>query len=369
VQTTLPPLFVAAHGTRLRLASSQVVVERVDGTRMQLPIEQIGGVVVLGRGVDCSSGLMLALAERGRATVFLGAAGEVTGLFSHPCAPRGRALEARAAQHAIERARRADGSAAELPRRVARGVLNEKLLAIEAILAQHDRSHADVDLTEPRRTVADFRARIAANADDIDQLRGIEGAASAAYWQAMPALFRGGLTTARRTRRPPRDECNAALSFGYALLLGEMCAAIALEGLEPALGVLHPPDDSGARPSLALDLMEPWRHAVIDRLVLRAANRRELGVLHFEKTTDEGGEPVVMLNADGRREFLSLYSQAMQSGCGAGGGTVRGALFRAVRAHAELIISAAEGPTAMSQDDRATRPTVAAATGASPDQA
>ena len=315
---------------------------------MQLPIEQIGGLVVLGRGVDCSSGLMLALAERGRATVFLGAAGEVTGLFSHPCMPRGRALDARAAQHAIERARRAGGAAAEVPRRAASGVLNEKLLAMEAILAQHDRSHSDVDLAEPRRAVAELRARVTANADDIDQLRGIEGAASATYWQAMPALFRGGLTTTRRSRRPPRDECNAALSFGYALLLGELCAAVVLEGLEPALGVLHPPDDAGARPSLALDLMEPWRHAVIDRLVLRAANRRELGTMHFEKTTDRGGEPVVLLNAEGRREFLALYSQAMQSRCAAGGGTVRDALFRSVRAYADWVVSHAPSPVCVS---------------------
>lgn len=346
MQTSLSPLFVAAHGTRLRYSNSQVVVERTDGTRTQFPVEQLGGIVVLGRGVDCASGLMLALAARGRATVFVGAGGETTGVFVHPGIARGRALEARAAQHEIERERRCLGAAAPRAVRIARHVIGEKLMAIEAVLAQHDRSHSDVDLGEPRRSIAELRARLP-QAESVDAVRGFEGSASATYWQAMPALFRGELTTTRRTRQPPRDECNAALSFGYALLLGEICAAIALEGLELALGVLHTPDEAGARPALALDLMEPWRHALIDRLVLRAANRRELRPAHFERVDDGPGGPAVLLNEDGRREFLSLYSQAMQSVCGEAG-TVRDALAQSVRAHADQVTSLASAPEPVS---------------------
>lgn len=346
MQTTPSPLFVAAHGTRLRLSNGQIVVERTDGIRTQLPIEQVGGIVAIGRGVDCSSALLLALAERGRATVFIGAGGETTGVFTHPGVVRGRALEARAAQHAIERQRGVLGASAPGAVRLARRLVDEKLLAIDAVLAQHDRSHADVDLGEPRRSIADLRDRLA-HADSVDAVRGLEGSASATYWQAIPALFRGELTTTRRTRRPPRDECNAALSFGYALLLGEVCAAVALEGLEPALGVLHTPAEAGTRPALALDLMEPWRHAVIDRLVIRAANRRELRPTHFERLNDETGEPAFSLNDDGRREFLALYSQAMQSGCGEAG-TVRDALVRSVRAYADRVIFQASAPECVS---------------------
>ena len=72
------------------------------------------------------------------------------------------------------------------------------------------------------------------------------------------------------------------------------------------LGLLHPPQ--AHRPSLALDLIEPLRHAIIDRLVVRATNRRELTAQHFEAR--DGG---VFLNVDGRRAFLHLYAHAMAS--------------------------------------------------------
>ncbi len=326
---THSPLIVAAQGTRLRLANNQILIERADGARTHVPIEQVGGLIAIGRGVDCTTPLLLALAERGRATVFLGFGGEPDGVLAPPVPARGLALATRAAQHAIESERARLGASAPTAARIAARIVREKCLAMESLLAQHDRSHDDVDLAGPRGAIAARRAQIDI-APDIDAIRGLEGAATAAYWQALPALFRGELATSRRTRRPPQDECNAALSFGYALAVGEISAMLALEGLEPALGVLHPLDHS-QRPALALDLVEPWRHALVDRLVLRAANRGELRATHFERR--DGG---VLLNADGRRTFLSLYANAMQADAG-DGSTVRARMAESVRAHAAAL--------------------------------
>ncbi len=53
---------------------------------------------------------------------------------------------------------------------------------------------------------------------------------------------------------------------------------------DPYLGFLHQVDYG--RPSLALDLLEPFRHPVADRLVLTTVNHKRIGPEDFQ----DGGE-------------------------------------------------------------------------------
>jgi CRISPR-associated protein Cas1 len=69
-----------------------------------------------------------------------------------------------------------------------------------------------------------------------------------------------------RSRRPPRDNMNALLSFLYTLLTYEAASALEAVGLDPYVGFLHA--DRPGRPSLALDLMEELRPVFADRLAL-----------------------------------------------------------------------------------------------------
>lgn len=105
---------------------------------------------------------------------------------------------------------------------------------------------------------------------DLDVVRGWEGAA-AAYFEAFGEMNRSGLPFHGRSRRPPKDPVNAMLSFGYSLVLAEVRGYIEAHGLDPHIGFLH--RDRYGRPSLALDLLEPYRPS-IDRMVLRCINNR-----------------------------------------------------------------------------------------------
>ncbi len=104
-----------------------------------------------------------------------------------------------------------------------------------------------------------------------ESLRGLEGQAVAAYFRAYSSMFRRSLGFPKRSRRPPQDPVNAALSLGYALLFGEALAVIAPVGFDPYLGFLHAPEYG--RCSLALDLMEEFRAAIVDRLALTLFRR------------------------------------------------------------------------------------------------
>ena len=145
---------------------------------------------------------------------------------------------------------------------------------------------------------------------DLDALRGLEGNAARAYFAAFVLMVRAdrrAFAPAGRSRRPPRDRANALLSFCYALLRAECEAALEGVGLDPQVGYLHALRPG--RPALALDLMEELRPAIIDRLVLRMINKRQIRPEHFETTP--GG--AVSLNEAGRRTTLAAYQKRKES--------------------------------------------------------
>ena len=153
--------------------------------------------------------------------------------------------------------------------------------------------------------VAEALAR-AEGALELERLRGAEGEGSRAYFQGLARLL-GPYGFGGRTRRPPRDPVNAALSYGYALLLGRVLVAVRLAGLHPEVGFLH----AGGRrsPALALDLMEEFRVPVVDQVVLSAFRRGLLTPSHAEAR--EGG---VYLNEEGRRRLIQLFEERLLEG-------------------------------------------------------
>ena len=143
--------------------------------------------------------------------------------------------------------------------------------------------------------------REAGAAADVQELMGVEGAASARYFACVSALLPEEMRFTARSRRPPLDLPNAALSYAYAILLGECVGALLAAGLEPSLGVLHSSTDK--RPSLALDLMEEFRPLLVDRTVVALLRTGRLRVEHAVPSPDGEG---VWLSRDGRRRWWTV---------------------------------------------------------------
>ena len=149
--------------------------------------------------------------------------------------------------------------------------------------------------------------RSLAGARTLDEVMGIEGACSNAYFDALPACVPADVTFDGRSRRPPRDLPNAALSYGYAILLSECVGALHAAGLEPTLGIAHAPTDK--RPSLALDLMEQFRPLLVDQTVIALLRTRKLRPEHGVVEAEAGG---VWLGGDGKRILVDAYEAACQ---------------------------------------------------------
>ena len=150
-----------------------------------------------------------------------------------------------------------------------------------------------------RRSLADART--------LDEIMGIEGACSNAYFDALSGCVPADVTFDGRSRRPPRDLPNAALSYGYAILLSECVGALHAAGLEPSLGIAHAPTDK--RPSLALDLMEQFRPLLVDQTVMALLRTRKLRPEHGVVEAEAGG---VWLEADGKKILVDAYEAACQ---------------------------------------------------------
>ena len=121
----------------------------------------------------------------------------------------------------------------------------------------------------------------------LDEVIGIEGVCSNAYFDALAACVPADVAFDERSRRPPRDLPNTALSYGYAILLSECVGALHAAGLEPSLGIAHAPTDK--RPSLALDLMEQFRPLLVDQTVMALLRTRKLRTEHGAIEAEAGG--------------------------------------------------------------------------------
>jgi CRISPR-associated protein Cas1 len=172
---------------------------------------------------------------------------------------------------------------------------------------------------------------------NLDALRGLEGSASRAQFDALAAVLPPSLNFAGRRRRPPPDPVNALLSLSYILLHHRAAQTAWACGLDPLLGFFHEP--AFGRESLAADLMEPWRPE-IDRWVWRMLATRTLRREHFHSPSssqeeddispaEENGPPSATpcyLGKAGRRIFYEAFERDLAP------------LFRALRLQVRALI-------------------------------
>ncbi len=134
-------------------------------------------------------------------------------------------------------------------------------------------------------------------------LLGLEGGASATYFNCFIKFFAPSLEFTKRTRRPPKDPVNSMLSLCYTLLHFEMVREIEIIGLDPCIGFYH--KFEYGRESLACDLVEAYRHQV-DEFVYNLFRTREFDKDDFYIDQDSLG---CYINKTSRKDFYHKYEQ------------------------------------------------------------
>lgn len=138
----------------------------------------------------------------------------------------------------------------------------------------------------------------------VGQLLGVEGNARQAYYSAFGEIVEGFEWKGRR-KRPPTDELNALISFGNSLCYTACLDAIYNSQLNPTISYLHEP--GARRYSLALDVSEIFKPILVDRLIFRLCNRREIRPEHFDRV-----DAACFLSPVGRRIFVQAWEERLQ---------------------------------------------------------
>lgn len=294
----LNTLFVLSEDSYLRLDNENVVVEQGEEVKARYPLHTLESILCFSyRGA--SPALLGACAKANIALSFLTPNGRYLASISDIS---GSNILLRATQYRV-----CTDEAASC--RIARNMILGKCYNARWMLERAARDHAErVDVARIKAVSRQLYhvLPMLRTADTLDLVRGLEGKAAAVYFSVFNELILHHADEFRftgRSRRPPMDPLNAALSFVYTLLAHDCAGALRTVGLDPQLGVLH--QMRSGRDSLALDLMEEFRCLWGDRFVLTLINGRKLLPRHFD--TQSGG--AVFLSTEGRKIVLSAWQE------------------------------------------------------------
>lgn len=295
----MPAVFLTTPGTRASLVSERLRIEippssaNQDQVMRDIPLVDVEHLVVL-ETAHLTTAALAELMRRSIPVVISATNDTVLGLCLSP-APHSTVR--------LEQYRRAQDNS--FARALAINWVEAKILNSRRVLQRLAANREQTHVTSDVLALAQF-AELCQQAGSVDTLRGYEGTAAGRYFECYATFFPDHIPFERRSRRPPHNAPNAVLSYAYTLLTAEAEACLHAIGLDPAIGFYHEPADR--RPSLALDIIEPFRAPLADAMALDLLTH---GVLN-PRTHFENRNSGVYLNLDGRRRFFVAYERRME---------------------------------------------------------
>ena len=288
----MPTIYIRSEGTTLATDSSYFTL-RSKGKRIgKIPPTMIDRVIV-EHGVDITRKALDRLGALGIPVTLLGREGDVQARVVAPWRADVR--------HRLGQIRASFD--AELSLLLARRWVDAKLANSVSVLRRHLSNYSSKEISSAAREISNMRPKVA-GATDLPTLLGHEGMASRVYFSVFGRMLRAPWAEFNgRNRRPPRDPVNAVLSYSYGLISHQLHACSESNGLDPYVGYLHGGDYR--RPALALDLMEPFRPILGDRLALRTINLGIVREEHFH--FPDGPQNGIRMVREARTEIIAGF--------------------------------------------------------------
>ncbi len=258
-----------------------------------LPINDIAELCILG-SLDANSEMYNFLGKQGIPVHFFGYYGNYTGSFM----PREYLLagKVQVAQTLVY---------AQLEQRlvIARKLLEGGVYNMLKNLAYYQNRGKNL-ATYGARIKQYYQAIQQADAMTIAELMGLEGNVRQVYYQAFDLII-NDFHMQGRSKQPPLNEVNALISFGnsfcYQLCMGQIYHT----QLNPTISFLHEP--GARRYSLALDLAEVFKPVIVDRVIFKLLNQKQIQAKHFDKNLN-----ACYLSNTGRKIFLKAWDERLK---------------------------------------------------------
>lgn len=142
------------------------------------------------------------------------------------------------------------------------------------------------------------------NTSSIEELMGVEGQIRQYYYEAFNLII-NDFEMGSRSKQPPQNEVNALISFGNMVCYTLCLRAIHQTQLNPTISYLHKPGER--RYSLALDIAEIFKPIIVDRVLFRVLNKKEIQAKHFDKKMNR-----CLLNVSGKKIFIKALEDRLQ---------------------------------------------------------
>ncbi|MBZ0198361.1 MAG: CRISPR-associated endonuclease Cas1 [Ignavibacteriaceae bacterium] len=291
-------LYVHTQGAELRKEGERLIVIKSDSVLIDIPSLRISQVIIFGSCSITPAAMQFCLTNNIPITL-LSSSGKYYGKVE---SSKGKNIE-------LERLQFFTSVDETFNLALSKTCISGKITNTRTLLQRSIKRRYDTEIeaviNSMKKSLIDL-----SKAENIEQLRGIEGNAAAEYFSVYgrTLLKETGFyqPVFKRIKRPPVDPINSLLSFGYTLLSANIYSTVSALNLNPYVGFFH--TIRQGHPALASDLIEEFRH-VIDSLVIQVINKSILTRKHFYFVKDP--DTPCLLTKEGRKEFIRQFEIKM----------------------------------------------------------
>lgn len=223
----LNTLYVTNSEALLRKENDAIAVYVDDKRAMSVPFHLLEGMVLFGH-VGCTTSLSAACATQGVTVSLMDERGRFKARVEGPVSGNVLLRKEQYRRNADE------GDCLMLAKRFVAAKLHNQ----RVVLQHYARDYPSTRAQGMDSAIGDLQhGRDAVwNVISLDELRGVEGNAAHRYYSVFDLMLRSSDKDVKflgRTKRPPKDCVNAALSFFYTLLSRDLASACESVGLDP----------------------------------------------------------------------------------------------------------------------------------------